>query len=416
MKFIHTADIHLDSPLHGLANYADAPADQLRGASRDAFVQLVDRAIDESIDFMVIAGDLYDGDWRDYNTGIFFVREMGRLKRAGIPVFVLFGNHDAENEMTRRLTLPDNVFTFDSRKPQTHRLDELQVALHGQSFKVKAVTDNLVHAYGSPVPGYYNIGVLHTALEGNAAHANYAPCSRAELHAKGYDYWALGHVHEFQHWNEQSQIVFPGNLQGRHIREVGRRGAVLVGVDDGQTSIERLYLDVLRWELLLVDVTQCDTMSDVARRIGQDLSRLLEDDGNVPRAVRVAVTGQSPAHGALFGKAADLRAEVRGQIAGIGNDRLWLEKVKVRTEPVAVAPGAGEASGAIADLKEILDEAATSPEFIAQLKGELQTFLGRLPAEVSEDVPLVNLARQGDFAALVEHVAPALMATLTRDE
>ena len=290
------------------------------------------------------------------------------------------------------------------------------MALHGQSFKVKAVTDNLVHGYGNAVPGYYNIGVLHTALEGNAAHANYAPCSRAELHAKGYDYWALGHVHEFQHWNEQSQIVFPGNLQGRHIREVGRRGAVLVGVDDGQTSIERLYLDVLRWELLLVDVTQCDTMSDVARRIGQDLSRLLEDDGNVPRAVRVAVTGQSPAHGALFGKAADLRAEVRGQIAGIGNDRLWLEKVKVRTEPVAVAPGAGEASGAIADLKEILDEAATSPEFIAQLKGELQTFLGRLPAEVSEDVPLVNLARQGDFAALVEHVAPALMATLTRDE
>lgn len=416
MKFIHAADIHLDSPLHGLANYPDAPADQLRGASRDAFVQLVDRAIDESIDFMVIAGDLYDGDWRDYNTGIFFVREMGRLKRAGIPVFVLFGNHDAENEMTRRLTLPDNVFTFDSRKPQTHRLDELQVALHGQSFKVKAVTENLVHAYGNPVPGYYNIGVLHTALEGNAAHANYAPCSRAELHAKGYDFWALGHGHEFQHWNEQSQIVFPGNLQGRHIREVGRRGAVLVGVDGGQTSIERLYLDVLRWELLLVDVTQCDTMSDVARRIGQDLTQLLEDDGHVPRAVRVVVTGQSPAHGALFGKAADLRAEVLGQIAGIGNDRLWLEKVKVRTEPVAVATGAGEASGAIADLKEILDEAATSPEFIAQLKGELQTFLGRLPAEVSEDVPLVNLARQGDFAALVEHVAPALMATLTRDE
>ena len=285
------------------------------------------------------------------------------------------------------------------------------MALHGQSFKVKAVTDNLVHGYGNAVPGYYNIGVLHTALEGNAAHANYAPCSRAELHAKGYDYWALGHVHEFQHWDEQSHIVFPGNLQGRHIREVGRRGAVLVNVDDGRTSIERLYLDVLRWELLQVDVAQCDTMSDVARRIGQDLSRLLEEDGNVPRAVRVVVTGQSPAHGVLFGKAADLRAEVLGQIASIGNDHLWLEKVKVQTEPVAVAHGAGETSGAIADLKEILDEAATSPEFIAQLKGELQTFLGRLPAEVSEDVPLVKLARQGNFTALVEHVAPALMAT-----
>ena len=116
MKFIHTADVHLDSPLHGLSNYPDAPATQLRGASRDAFVRLIDHAIDESVDFVVIAGDLYDGDWRDHNTGIFFIREMGRLKRAGIPAFVLLGNHDAENEMTKRLTLPDNVIKFPSAR------------------------------------------------------------------------------------------------------------------------------------------------------------------------------------------------------------------------------------------------------------------------------------------------------------
>jgi len=416
MKFIHTADIHLDSPLHGLGNYPDAPAAQLRGASREAFVQLIDRAIDEGVDFMIIAGDLYDGDWRDYNTGIFFVREMGRLKWEGIPVFLLLGNHDAENEMTKRLTLPDNVFKFEARKPQTHRLDDLKVALHGQSFKDKAVTDNLVHAYGSRVPGYYNIGVLHTALEGNAAHANYAPCARAELHAKGYDYWALGHVHEFQHWNEQSQIVFPGNLQGRHIRETGRRGAVLVTVDDGQTCVERLYLDVLRWELLHVDVTRCATMSEVARRAGEDLTALLAMDGNVPRAVRVVLTGQTPAHGALFGKAADLRAEMLAQIAVIGNDRLWLEKVQDQTQPAIATGRLGEMGGAIADLQDILDEAATSPEFIAQLNNELRHFLGKLSAEVNEDVPLVKLARQGELAALVRHVSPALLATLMKDE
>lgn len=416
MKFIHTADIHLDSPLHGLGNYPDAPSAQLRGASREAFVQLVDRAIEEAVDFLVIAGDLYDGDWRDYNTGIFFIREMGRLKRAGIPVYLLFGNHDAENEMTKRLTLPENVFTFGSRKPVTLRLDDLKVALHGQSFKDKAVTDNLVLGYGSPVPDYYNIGVLHTALEGNAAHANYAPCSRAELHAKGYDYWALGHVHEFQHWNEQSHIVFPGNLQGRHIREIGQRGAVLVTVDDGQTSVERVYLDVLRWELLNVDATQCTTMSDVARRVGEELNRLLDVDGNVPRAVRVVVTGRSPAHGALFGKSKDLRAEVLGQIAAIGNDRLWLEKVKIQTQPEAMAPELDNAVGAIADLKEILEEAATSPDFLAQLTSELQPFLGKLSGEVREDVPLVKLARQGGLGELVRHVSPALLATLTQED
>ena len=416
MKFIHTADVHLDSPLHGLSNYPDAPATQLRGASRDAFVRLIDHAIDESVDFVVIAGDLYDGDWRDHNTGIFFIREMGRLKRAGIPAFVLLGNHDAENEMTKRLTLPDNVIKFGSTKPETYRLDHLKVALHGQSFREKAVVDNLALNYGSALPGYFNIGVLHTALEGNTVHPNYAPCSRAELHAKGYDYWALGHVHEFQHWDEQSHIVFPGNLQGRHIREIGRRGAVMVTVDEGHTNVERIFLDVLRWEVVDVDVTHCASMSDVARRVGEGLNGLLTVDSHVSRAVRVVVTGQTLAHGTLFGHATELRSEVLGQIAAIGNERLWLEKVKVQTQPVATASAAGEGTGAIADLKEIFDEAATDPAFIAHLQSELQHFFGKLSAEVKEDVPLLKLAREADFASLVKHVSPALLATLINDE
>ena len=95
MKFIHAADIHLDSPLHGLSAYPDAPAAQLRNASREALRQLVDRAIEEEVAFLVIAGDLYDGDWKDHNTGIFFGQQMGRLRKAGIRAFVLGGNHDS---------------------------------------------------------------------------------------------------------------------------------------------------------------------------------------------------------------------------------------------------------------------------------------------------------------------------------
>ena len=115
---------------------------------------------------MVIAGDLYDGSWRDYNTGIFFCKEMGRLKRAGIPVYVLFGNHDAESEMTRKLELPDNVHTFGANKSQTFKIEGLMVALHGQSFKQRDVTSNLVTGYPAPAADHFNIGVLHTALEG----------------------------------------------------------------------------------------------------------------------------------------------------------------------------------------------------------------------------------------------------------
>ncbi|MFH0129903.1 exonuclease SbcCD subunit D [Variovorax sp. VaC1] len=416
MKFIHAADIHLDSPLHGLSAYPDAPAALLRNASRDAFSQLVERAIEEQVAFVVIAGDLYDGDWKDHNTGIFFSKEMGRLKRAGIRVFVLFGNHDAESEMTRKLTLPDNVQSFSSRKPEVHRLDDLKVALHGQSFKDKAITDNLVLRYPEPVAGYYNIGVLHTALEGYSAHANYAPCSRAELNARGYDYWALGHVHEFQHWSEQSEIVFPGNLQGRHIRETGRRGAVLVTVEEGRTQVERLYLDVLRWESVAVDASECHSMADVARQVGRSLEDLLQVDSHVPRAVRVTLIGRSRAHGALFGKAHELRAEVLGQIAAIGNERLWLEKVKLATRPFDVVNDVGARMDAIADLQEILGEAAADPAFLEQLRSELQPFFGKVPADVKEDVPFLALAREGDFSALLAHVSPALLASLMDGE
>lgn len=416
MRFIHAADIHLDSPLHGLSAYPDAPAGQLRNASRDAFTRLVEHAIDEVVDFVVIAGDLYDGDWRDHNTGVFFSKEMGRLRRAGIPVFLLFGNHDAESEMTKKLTLPDNVITFSSKKPEVHRLDALKVALHGQSFKDKAVIDNLALRYPEPVPGYYNIGVLHTALEGGTVHANYAPCSRAELHAKGYDYWALGHVHEFQHWKDGSHIVFPGNLQGRQVRETGRRGAVLVTVDDGRTRLERLFIDVLRWESLVVDASASITMSDVARQIGLQLESLLMVDAHVPRAVRVTLQGRSRAHGAMFGKAHELRAEVLGQIAAIGNERLWLEKVKIATQPFTNAADVGARMDAVADLEEILAEAHSDPDFLAQLRGELQPFFGKVHADVKEDVPYLALAREGDFSALLRHVSPALLASLVAED
>ena len=175
MRFIHAADIHLDSPLTGLSAYPDAPADRLRTVTRDAFGRLVDLALDEAVDFMVIAGDLYDGNWKDANTGHYFCREMGRLNRAGIPVYLLHGNHDAESEMTRKLTLPDNVHTFESRKASSFRLDTLKVALHGRGYREAATLENLAATYPPPVAGWLNIGVLHTALEGYASHAAMPP-------------------------------------------------------------------------------------------------------------------------------------------------------------------------------------------------------------------------------------------------
>ncbi|MCP5049968.1 MAG: DNA repair exonuclease, partial [bacterium] len=230
---MHTADIHLDSPLHRLEAYEGAPVEEVRQASRRAFENLIDFAVGESVDFVLIAGDLFDGDWKDYNTGLYFIRQVHRLKQADIYVFIISGNHDAAGRMTRVLPYLENVGVFSHKKPETKTLDTLKVAIHGQSFSTSAVTDNMALAYPDPVPGYFNIGLLHTSLNGREGHENYAPCTVEDLKNRGYDYWALGHVHQSEIVSSDPFIVFPGCIQGRHIRETGDKGGVLVTVESG---------------------------------------------------------------------------------------------------------------------------------------------------------------------------------------
>lgn len=416
MKFIHAADIHLDSPLTGLSAYGDAPVDLLRTATRDAFSNLVSEAIDESVDFVVIAGDLYDGNWKDYNTGIFFSREMGRLNAAGIPVYLIYGNHDAESETTKKLSLPANVHAFGANKPQTFRIPELKVALHGQSFKHAATTHNLASGYPAPEPGWLNIGVLHTALEGYAEHPSYAPCSIAELSAKGYQYWALGHVHEFSKLASDPWIVFPGNLQGRHIRETGPRGAVMVTADeDCILSVERIFTDVLRWHRLDVDVSSAGDLVETVRLVGQSLEKLIDETPTTkPLAVRVVLSGQSAAHGDLFGDEARLRAELLGLSASLAGDRIWIEKVRLETSPAMDAEMIRARADAIADLQVLLEAAPTDPVLLASLSEDLRTLVDRAPHELSERLPELKAIRSGELGPMVTSIIPGLVAHLVK--
>lgn len=416
MKFIHAADIHLDSPLTGLSAYADAPTELLRTATRDAFSNLVSAAIDEQVDFMVIAGDLYDGNWKDYNTGVFFAREMGRLFAAAIPVFIVYGNHDAESEMTKRLTLPPNVVAFGSSRPHTHRIEALGVALHGQSFRQAATTDNLAIGYPAPLVGWFNIGILHTALEGHAAHASYAPCALAELVAKGYDYWALGHVHEYALLHTAPWVVFPGNLQGRHIRECGGRGAVMVSVEDGRiTAVERLFTDVLRWQRLEVDVSTAADLVTAVQCVSDALRHRIESVlPDKPLALRVILHGRSAAHGDLFGNEARLRAEVVALAAALAGDRAWIEKVRVGTTAPLDAAEVRARGDAIADLQTLLDRAPTDPDLIASLTDDLRQLTDRTPHELAALLPELDAIRRGEVGSLVAAVIPGLVAHLIK--
>lgn len=412
MRFIHAADIHLDSPLKGLGFYEDMPVDIVRGASRAAFARLVDAALELEVDFMVIAGDLYDGDWKDHNTGIYFARQMGRLRNGGIPVYVLHGNHDAQSVMTSRLVLPENVHVFKANRPTTFVLEKHNVALHGRSFPQASVTENMAAGYPAPLPGHFNIGVLHTALEGNSQHANYAPCSLQQLHASGYQYWALGHVHEYQVYPGPVPVVFPGNLQGRHIREQGPRGAVLVTCDDHAVqSIERLEVDVLRWRELRLDISYCEDLKAVLANIRAGLEDVLaEQTADKPCVLRLVLEGESGLHGELVGQQPQLRADVVATMAALADGRMWLEKLRLQVRPPHRAPATVEHD----ELARLLADAVADSGFQDEILQGLQGLRDRAPYELADE-PVFEALRQNEIQDILQDAAAAVLDRLARE-
>jgi exonuclease SbcD len=282
--FLHAADLHLDSPLLGLTRYPGAPVDRLRNATRDAFRELVDEALQRAVDFVVLAGDVFDGDWPDYASGLWFAAQLRRLTEAGVLVYLLYGNHDAESRMTSKLRLPPGVHAFGSAAPESFEVPGFDVVLHGQSFADPCVETNLVKDYPPARAGVFNLGVLHTGLEGYEGHGRYAPCSLADLVAKGYDYWALGHVHKRQVVSQDPWIVFPGNLQGRHARELGPKGASFVRVQDGAVaSVEEFACDVARWAHVEVDLDGVDDEGTALRRLEDALRDAYSGRCRAPR-------------------------------------------------------------------------------------------------------------------------------------
>lgn len=329
-RFIHAADIHLDSPLKGLEAYQDAPVEQIRGAARRAFDNLIDLAIDEEVAFVLLAGDLYDGEWKDYHTGIYFVNRMGRLKDAGIPVFMVSGNHDAASQITRALNLPAHVTHFSHRKCESRILEQLGVAIHGQSFSSRAVSDDLTHNYPQAFSGLFNIGLLHTSLNGRPGHEPYAPCTLDALRSKGYQYWALGHVHQREEISRDPWVVFPGNIQGRQIRETGAKGCSLVTVEGNRVvSVEMRELDVLRWSRCQIDLGDCDKSETLLDLVRDAFEAERERADGRPLALRLILSGATPLHNQLHENGPHWHEEFRAIAAGLGD--VWLEKIMITT-------------------------------------------------------------------------------------
>lgn len=392
MKFIHCADLHLDSPLLGLNRYEGAPVEELRGATRRALHELVQLAIRESVDLVLIAGDLFDGDWPDFNTGLHFVRALARLREAGVRVALVRGNHDAESRISKSLPLPDNVHVFPSRKAETRIYEDLGLALHGQSFGERTVDSDLAAGYPKAVAGAFNIGLLHTSLDGRPGHAAYAPTRLDVLRGKGYDYWALGHVHHREVVSEDApRVVFPGNPQGRHARETGPKGCELVTVEDGRMESRFVALDCVRWLQL-----ECpaDGLADGDELLGAVQKRLREaarDAEGRLLAVRLCIHGQGPLHALVAARRLAIENELRAVALDLGPSAAWIEKIQFDLRPAFDRAQAATRPDALGEVLRLIEDLHAAPDELRLAVREACADLSaKLPAELREQADTLD--------------------------
>ncbi|EHH67673.1 metallophosphoesterase family protein [Gluconobacter morbifer] len=407
-RFLHAADIHLDSPLRGLGRYEGLPVDEIRGATRRALDRLVETALERDVAFVILAGDLYDGTWQDVGTGLYMLRALSRLAQAGIRVITLSGNHDAQSVIARELPLPEGIDHFPYDHPRTIVLEGLKVALHGQSFRDRHVKKDMTAAYPAPLPGYFNIGVLHTSLSGYGEHETYAPCSIEALSAKGYDYWALGHVHARQTVCEHPWVVFPGVLQGRHARETGPCGAMMVAVEDRAVrSVDFVECDVVRWEHLTLPLDVVEDMDGLTVLLRRKMEALQDQAAGRTVVVRVILTGRTALHDRLCASV-QWHDEIRGIAISLSGSagQIAVEKIMDRTSPLRRPADQANTEELDAALEGLLSD----PEFLDGLPEAFETFLSALPACVERDSLL-----DGDGKWPLEQAKTALRARLLGD-
>ena len=416
LRFLHLADLHLDSPLRGLE--AEAPALRIREASRLALAKAVQFALDEALPLVVIAGDLFDGDWKDWRTGHFLVEQVGRLTRAGIRVVAISGNHDADSVVSRRVRWERPATLLRSDRAETVNFPEIGVAVHGQSYGTREMRDNLARGYPQPVRGMFNIGLLHTAAGGRDGHANYAPCTLEQLAAHGYEYWALGHVHTREVLHEDPPIVFAGNLQGRHVNEAGARGGTLVSVEGGRVALREVAFDVVRWQRLVVDVAGAETVDDVLAMVHAAVGGAVERAEGRLLALRVVLRGASAVHAALAGNAAETYEKVRMEVERAAGEEAWLEGVRVGTEPRlerAAMRARTDAFGKLVRSIEDVDGAALAGGLRAYAADMLGKAAG-LGEALGEAHPAVRLAAGEVPEGLLRRARDLLLARLAEGE
>ncbi|KEJ94653.1 DNA repair exonuclease SbcCD nuclease subunit [Pseudosulfitobacter pseudonitzschiae] len=394
IRILHTADCHLDSPLQSLALRDPGLRDRVQTATRTAFARIIDTALAEQVQALLIAGDLFDGAERSAKTAAFLTAQLDRLHAAGIAVFYIKGNHDAENPITGALSLPENVHVFDGRGGKV-QLGDADVWIHGVSFAGRHAPDSLLGKFPAPVAGAVNIAMLHTSLVGAAGHDPYAPCTVAELSGMGFDYWALGHVHKRQVHGQAPWIVMPGTPQGRDMGESGAKTASLLTLDDAGITVSAVPTSVITFLHHDIDVSEHDHADGLRAHLREALAALAAAQPT-DAILRLTLTGATPLRWQLL-RDRDVWQETLGQMAQ-DTGVLWLEKLRIEVTDDH-APSDASATDA---LGQMMRDMLAEPGMMAALQEEFDALLAELPASrrtVLAPTPEAAAARAQRLAA-----------------
>ena len=378
-RFVHTADLHLDSPLKSLALRDAALAEVIGNASRAVFTRIIDLCLEEGVDALLIAGDLYDGAQTSMKTARFLTQALRRLDAAGIETFIIRGNHDAESRITAQLVLPASVTVFGAQAGVERRnKGALDIAIHGISFARPHAPESLLGRFKAPVPGAVNIGMLHTSLDGAAGHDPYAPCRLADLQDSGFAYWALGHIHARAHHAGACHVVMPGIPQGRDIGEAGEKSVTLVTVaDDGALTVEARPIAVARFARLEVALDGAQEWPGVVATLSAALRAARRDHGEDHLVVRPVLTGRTPLLWRLRRDLGLLLEEARTTAEGIGT--LWIDKLEL-TCTDEVRP---DSAGPLAELARQIAGTGSPPAAIqAEADAVIEALAKALPREL----------------------------------
>jgi DNA repair exonuclease SbcCD nuclease subunit len=370
--FIHAADLHLDSPFKGLWEPDPSIIDALRSATFDAYAALIDLCIERGAAFLLVAGDVYDAEDRSLRAQLRFRDGLLRLEEKGIPAFVVHGNHDHYGSQSSAIRWPDNVYIFgpDTVESVIARVDGEPVAtISGVSHGKKNETQNLAKRFPVPEGDLFRIAMLHCNVGSATGHDPYAPCELSDLVDGGFDYWALGHVHEKALLCTTPHILYPGNVQGRHFRETGERGCYLVTVEDGEvTGVEFCPLDAVRWLEGSVSIEDLSTMDGLDRAILDAVQGLVSKSDGRPLLCRLAIGGRGNLYRDLRrpGNVRDLLERTRELFRG-ERSFVWLHELMVDCRPERELERRREAGDFLAEVLSISAEITRSPERTAEL-------------------------------------------------